>query len=653
MNKSTCILLFLMFYYIPGFSSNIDSLLHKLNDVSHDTERINLLLDIEYEYANTNIDSALYYLDQCRNLIDKSNNKTNEYKCYFEYVVLYHDKFDNEKAVEYCKKTIDIAKKNKNKQQVAKSYRAIFNLYHNLRKFDIAVKLGIYSTKLSESIGDTLNIAINYGNLCWLYIDLRQYKKAIYYGEKGIEIGKRYHDTKGLLISINNTALAYRNIDDNQMAKKLFEMQLSIAYKENVPKSVHKALNNLCMLYYDLGDAANLNKYADEYNAFVTKNNIVMNGKDKSYGYVINAYNHLYKKNFKLAEEEIIKGLQIAEADSISDPLLDLYQLYSSLKYAEHDFEKGQYYRRKYDSVDQSLFEEELSYLSMDLETKYETTKKENEIKQQDLLLKKRNIINVVLICSIIILMLLSFLLYRYFKQRNTILEKEKIIQQQKITDLEKEKKLDATEAILKGQEEERSRIAKDLHDGLGGLLSGVKYSLNNMKENVVLSSENALSFERTIDMLDSGIQELRRVAHNMMPENLLKFGLDTAVKDYCNSITKTHALQINYSSFGMENFNAEINISVTVYRVIQELINNTMKHAKATESIVQIANDNNILHITVEDNGKGFDVKNMSQFKGAGWTNIQNRINYLKGKIEIESSEEQGTSIIIEIPLT
>ena len=83
-----------------------------------------------------------------------------------------------------------------------------------------------------------------------------------------------------------------------------------------------------------------------------------------------------------------------------------------------------------------------------------------------------------------------------------------------------------------------------------------------------------------------------------------------------------------------MKSFNAEINVSVTVYRVIQELINNTMKHAKATASIVQIENDNNILHITVEDNGVGFDAKNISSFNGAGWMNIHNRINYLKGKI-------------------
>ncbi len=624
-----------------------------LRTAKEDTGKVNLLLDIEFEYVNNNPDSALYYLNNCKNLIHKINDTSNEYRCYFEYVVIYHAKADYEKAVEYCLKTIDIANKHKNQQQVAKSYRALFNLYHNLRKYDLAVKYGIYSTKLSESIGDTLNIAINYGNLCWLYMDLKQYPKAVYYGEKGIEAGRKYNDIKGMLISINNTALAYRELNNDLKALQLFELQLSVAYKENIPRSVHKALANLCIVYSDMGDKVNLNKYTEEYNSFIAKSGVLMNSKDKCYGHLINAYNFTFKEEFKLAEKEIKEGIKIAEEDSLPDPLMDLYQLYSSLKYAEHDFKSGEYYLNKYDSVDQSIFDEELSFYSLDLETKYETQKKENEILKQQQQLKKRKFLNIFLIGSIVILSILSFLLFRYFKQRNVLLEKEKIIQEQKITELENEKQLEATDAILKIQEEERSRIAKDLHDGLGGLLSGVKYSLNNMKENIILSSENALSFERTVDILDSGIQELRRVAHNMMPENLVKFGLDTALKDYCSTITKTNALQINYSSFGMDNYNADMNVSVSVYRVIQELINNTMKHAKATESIVQISNENQLLHITVEDNGKGFDVKNISNFKGAGWSNIQNRIAYLKGTINIDSSEKIGTSVIIEIPLS
>ena len=147
-----------------------------------------------------------------------------------------------------------------------------------------------------------------------------------------------------------------------------------------------------------------------------------------------------------------------------------------------NDIPGGEYYSYKVDSLNQKAFSDELAMYSMDLEAKYETQKKENEILQQQQQLKKRKNWNIILISSIFILAALSFLLYRYLKQQNSLLEKEKIIQEQQIKRLEKEKQLEATEAILNGQEEERSRIAKDLHDGLGGLLSSVKYSLSNMK---------------------------------------------------------------------------------------------------------------------------------------------------------------------------
>jgi len=142
---------------------------------------------------------------------------------------------------------------------------------------------------------------------------------------------------------------------------------------------------------------------------------------------------------------------------------------------------------------------------------------------------------------------LILFLSYRNYRQN-------KEIQLRRINELEREKKLTATEAVFKGEEQERTRMAKDLHDGLGGLLSGIKYSLNTMKGNLIMTPENNQTLERSMDMLDSSIKEMRRVAHNMMPEALVKFGLDTALKDFCNDINQSGALKVNYQSIGLEN---------------------------------------------------------------------------------------------------
>lgn len=263
--------------------------------------------------------------------------------------------------------------------------------------------------------------------------------------------------------------------------------------------------------------------------------------------------------------------------------------------------------------------------------------------KMQQVSIKQKSTLNYILVGSAVILLLVSILSYRNYKHRQKL-------QQQRISELETQQQLTATEAVLKGEEQERTRLAKDLHDGLGGMLSGIKFSFNTMKGNLIMTPENAQAFERSMDMLDSSIKEMRRVAHNMMPEALVKFGLDTALKDFCTDINKSGALQISYQSIGLENVTIEQTTAITIYRIVQELINNVMKHAAAETAIVQVSKSDHQLTVTVEDDGKGFDTSIIKGKTGMGWTNIQNRVDFLKGKLDVNAEAGKGTSILIEL---
>jgi two-component system, NarL family, sensor kinase len=225
-------------------------------------------------------------------------------------------------------------------------------------------------------------------------------------------------------------------------------------------------------------------------------------------------------------------------------------------------------------------------------------------------------------------------------------------MQQQRISDLELQQQLTATEAVLKGEEQERTRIAKDLHDGLGGMLSGIKYSLGNMRDTIIPGSDGQLALERNMDMLDSSVEEMRRLAHNMMPETLVKFGLDTALSDFCNNVNQSGALQVSYQSFKIENLQLDQVRAVALYRVVQELVNNTMKHAAAKSAVVQVSRTGDVLSVTVEDDGKGFNPKLLQQGNGMGWANIHNRIEFLKGILDVKSEPRKGTSVHFEVPL-
>jgi two-component system, NarL family, sensor kinase len=221
---------------------------------------------------------------------------------------------------------------------------------------------------------------------------------------------------------------------------------------------------------------------------------------------------------------------------------------------------------------------------------------------------------------------------------------------QQYQQELGKEKLLEATEAVLKGEEHERIRLAKDLHDGLVGMLSGIKYSLHTIKEDLSATPQNQEAFERSMDMLDSSIKEMRRVAHDMMPEALIRFGLNTALRDFCKDVTQRGVLQISYQSIGMEAEIVDQTRAIAIYRIVQELVYNAVRHASATSAIVQITCMGNCLSLTVEDNGNGFDTSSLHDSKGLGWNNIGRRVGYLGGRCDITSRSGEGTSVHLEL---
>jgi two-component system NarL family sensor kinase len=204
---------------------------------------------------------------------------------------------------------------------------------------------------------------------------------------------------------------------------------------------------------------------------------------------------------------------------------------------------------------------------------------------------------------------------------------------------------------MLKGQEEERSRIAKDLHDGLGSLLSGTKLSFMNVRENIPLTPETNAMFDKSLSMLDNTIGDLRKVAQNLMPEALVKFGLQEALRDFCNSIQSSTDIKVVYQQFG-EKRKLNNTAEVFIYRMVQELVANILKHAKATEIMVQLMMDENSTSLTVEDNGKGFDLNTLQHKNGAGIRNINYRVQYLNGTLDIDTTPGSGTSVNIQLPI-
>jgi signal transduction histidine kinase len=221
-------------------------------------------------------------------------------------------------------------------------------------------------------------------------------------------------------------------------------------------------------------------------------------------------------------------------------------------------------------------------------------------------------------------------------------------INQQKIRDLENNLKIESMQSMLAGQESERQRVAQDLHDSVGGLLAAVKIQLETM---TAKKPERSLDedWKKIRGLLDETVAETRHIARNMQPSALLEFGLVTALRDLTNRVHGEGVPHITFQHFG-EFSDIHRDTALNCYRIIQELLQNSLKHARAKEILVQITRTDNQLALLVEDDGAGFDPTSMK--KGMGTDNVARRAQFLKGELSVQSAKGQGTSTLVTVPI-
>jgi signal transduction histidine kinase len=200
--------------------------------------------------------------------------------------------------------------------------------------------------------------------------------------------------------------------------------------------------------------------------------------------------------------------------------------------------------------------------------------------------------------------------------------------------------------------EQERIRMARELHDGLGSMLSGIKHSFSAIKNEISLNTAQQNKFDYTIDKLDDSIKDLRAVSHTMFSAELLEEGLEAAIRNYCTAVSTTADIKIAFENIMQQPTALKGEQAFHIFRVVQELVQNVVKHSKATEAIVQLSYNNGMLAVTVEDNGIGFNTSMQHSKNGIGLKNVESRIKMLHGKTDIQSQPGKGTSVFIEVPV-
>ncbi len=628
-----------------------DSLNHIVHRGSRNDIKANANYLLSHYYRNTDSILSRKHLESGKVL--SRNNPFLEAQFYY-YEGQYHLEKNREKASRCFQKSIKELSKFKTEESHTLQSLAWYQYgvaQKNKKGYPFLIRIVLEkSIPLVEKYQNSKNLGFLKTQLAILLTYNAEFEKAGHYNRQAIEILKRKAPLSSELF------YAYLNASGNfcyqakgDPAKKFLDLA------EKMIRPYPESSANASYLY---GKTL--------YLITKQKNNEALPVIEKGLGYARKFKQNLLVQMFYLNKYDILRKLKkYKEAKDVLENILTektlvtdannrktIYRQLSGLNEEIGHSHEALSWERKYSQLNDSLHSENIKLEINTLEKKFNTAEKETKIanlnaekKQKELEVSKKNTyLSGLSFVLLLILSLFIFLLILYRKNKK-ISEQKEINLQQKIKDIRQKEELTLTKAILESEEKERERIARDLHDGLGGMLAGVKINLSAWSS-VYLHGENT-EFNKILGQLDQSVAELRSVARNLMPESLLNFGLETALRDLCEFYQRKD-LEIDFQPLNITR-NLSLAVQINIYRIVQELLANAVKHAEGSCILLQCSQSGDHFMVTIEDNGKGFIEDNDQIVKSMGLRNLRNRVEYLNGKIEINSDPE-GTAINIEL---
>lgn len=613
-----------------------DSLKREIAKGKDDTTKVLNLITLGQQVEGNDPELAKQYYTRALELSNRLNYDKGKMKYFFNYTAVLNMQGKYDSALMLNKQSLQTAEKFNDNYFIGAAENNTGTSYWYLGDNEEAIKHLLKAVARFEAAKDSFNLQFVYDMMGVVQSEIGLHEQALGNHLKAVAFAGPNATVLNKSAPLLNAAVALNRLKRYDTARVLLNEVLSMGVQENNTYLQSQAWTNLGDGYLRQKNFTALQTSAR--NALALAIEI---GDPLSQA---NAHQQLSLAKFYQGQADsagIFAGIALAELRSLGNiqKRADLYRLLSDVALLQNNVRVADAYRDSSEQILETLQQEQVRKNIQLAERKYETSKKEQAIQLQEAQLKAAKWQRALLWAGLIASAFIIFLLVYSLNQRSRRYQFQ-------LAELEKEKKLLATQQLLKGQEEERNRFAQDLHDGLGGMLSGVKLQLGAMKGNLILSEDQARSFNSALGKLDESITEMRRVAHNMMPEALLKFGLNQALTDYCEGMHESTGIGFSYEFHGLTE-RLDSSVEIIVYRIVQELVNNAVKHAQASEIFVQVMNIERHLTITVEDNGKGFDPTNVKG--GSGLKNIQSRVEYLKGKIDLRQRPGGGTSFHME----
>lgn len=441
---------------------------------------------------------------------------------------------------------------------------------------------------------------------------IKEFDSARYYYFNYIEARERLHK-----LNLARKVSTLFNISDTYLQEK--NPQEALKYIDQI-KDIGKDPKNI--------------KYLAFYTSFID---------------LLTAKAHFQMKDYKGAisiQDKALADLKLT-GTHFRNEIVESYDIYAKSYEALGDYRKALEYKNTYTDLYDSLTKKDKVDIISRLEVRNHMAEKDKELAEQKLAyaevntkIKTKNF----WIMAILFLVLSAVIIFGLWRKRNI---SRQILQEERIGNLQQKIKIERLKASITGEEKERTRIGRELHDGIGGLLSVARMNFELVKKTSLYKESG--DFNDGMQLLEEAAIELRKSAYNLMPEVLLTQGLPAAVQAFCEKMMSKGSTVINFQCIGHRP-DIPGDFDLPLYRIIQELVHNIIKHAKAKHALIQLYyQDNGTIDITIEDDGIGLSEDAFEKPMSMGLKNIKDRVNDLGGKLDIQSSAETGTGIYLE----
>jgi len=525
-------------------------------------------------------------------------------------------------------------------QNAYASKRNSLEAYNN---FSEALKLGESMGKANFIKAALIALLDLFGSE--IFIGSKQYEPFL---ERFIELKSDQTD-EALVVLYNLVFFTKADDDVNDIDAQYYSY---IEKLDSIFAKYPKSHNLFSKYYYEKGIYYKIEEdYEKAEDLFLKADSLAASNAQLDYLRVVNAW-QLAAINFQNNNlDKAKKYLKVSRR--LSRKLRDTFyidRLNSLIFQKEGNYDSAYHYLRK--SVD---IEYQLGYKNNTLESSILTVQNQTDKLKLDKLeldAKNKKITNWAVALGLTLLFgsAIAFLAHNNTKRKQLLAEQGKTLQEQRVATLLKEQELTTIDAMIEGQEKERQRIANDLHDDLGGLMATVKLHFNSLHSKIKDDTDEL--YDKTTRLLDEAYHKIRAIAHAKNSGVIAKQGLLRAIEQMAEKISAANGIAIEVKDFGLDN-RLENSLELTLFRIVQELLTNIIKHANATKVNIHLTNHGDTLNILVEDNGVGFHTdKIFTDSNGMGLKSIDKRIAHLEGTLHLESEPGKGATVIIDIPV-